>query len=102
MNAVIPVPSATPEPLDAERYQLLSVENVQAPEGCAGRDWFVYRIAQGANAITGYQRGNPESVRLGVEAIVVGLNGRRAWGQKKAAGAHRGRSAAKSRLGGAQ
>jgi hypothetical protein len=65
--------------LDWEGYRLVSIESVHAPEGCAGRDWFVYRIAQGANEITGYRSGSLARVRAEVETIVAGLNGRRSW-----------------------
>ena len=46
------------ETIDAERYRLVSIEAAGAPAGCAGRDWFVYRILQGVNAITGYRQGS--------------------------------------------
>jgi hypothetical protein len=68
---------------DSERYRLVSIEAVRAPEGCAGGDWFVYRIAQGINAITGYRRGSSERVNTEVETIVAGLNGRRQWTKTK-------------------
>jgi hypothetical protein len=67
-----------------ESYCLISVESVHAPEGCAGRDWFLYRISQGGNGITGYRRGNSESVRAEAETIVIALNERREWRKSKA------------------
>jgi hypothetical protein len=69
--------------LDDERYRLVSLEAVSAPEGCAGRDWFVYRIFQGDNAITGYRRGEREQVNSAVATIVTALNGRREWTKSK-------------------
>jgi hypothetical protein len=69
---------------EEERYRLLSVDSVPAPAGCAGPDWFVYRISQGANAITGYRRGNSDSVRAEADAIVTALNERREWRKSKA------------------
>ena len=66
-----------------ERYRLISIETAHAPEGCAGRDWFVYRITQGDNAITGYRRGSREKVSADVETIVTALNGRRQWANSK-------------------
>lgn len=80
-------------------YRLVSVEAVEAPEGCAGQDWFIYRIMQGANAITGYRRGQRAAVNTEVEDIVAGLNGRRGW-RKPASKAQR-RAASQIRLGGA-
>ena len=68
---------------DDQCYRLVSIEAVRAPEGCAGRDWFVYRIAQGENAIVGYRRGNREQVGADVDTIVAGLNGRREWANRK-------------------
>jgi hypothetical protein len=69
---------------DNERYRLLSIEAVRAPAGCAGRDWFVYRITQGDNAITGYRQGERAKVNAEVATIVDGLNGRRQWAKAKA------------------
>lgn len=70
---VTPAPEAGRE----EAYRLLTIEPARAPEGCAGRDWLVYRIAQGANVITGYRQGDLRAATAEVERIVVGLNERR-------------------------
>jgi hypothetical protein len=69
--------------VDAERYRLVSIEAASAPEGCAGRDWFVYRILQGVNEITGYRQGSRAQVAAEVETILKNLNGRRSWGSSK-------------------
>lgn len=69
---------------DLERYRLVSIDAVHAPEGCTGRDWHVYRIVQGVNEITGYRQGDLERVSADVEEIIAALNGRRAWGSHKA------------------
>jgi hypothetical protein len=71
------------EDADNERYRLISIEIARTPKGCSGRDWFVYRIAQGQNAITGYRRGNRDMVSRDVATIVAALNGRRRWTKKK-------------------
>jgi hypothetical protein len=71
-----PVPASSPA-LDDESFRLVEIRSTRAPEGCAGRDWLVYEIAQGANLITGYRRGDLPSVTAEVERIVVGLNERR-------------------------
>lgn len=60
-----------------EDFRLVSITATQAPSGCAGRDWFVYRIAQGKNIITGYRRGDLATASADVETIVTALNGRR-------------------------
>ena len=62
-----------------EFYRLLSIDTADAPDGCTGEDWFVYQIAQGGNAITGYRCGSLESVSADVQSIVTSLNGRRNW-----------------------
>jgi hypothetical protein len=68
---------AAPEPGNEEAYRLLTIEPARAPEGCAGRDWLVYRIGQGENVITGYRQGELRAATAEVEKIIVGLNERR-------------------------
>jgi hypothetical protein len=70
-------PPATSSVNDEESFRLVAIRATRTPEGCAGRDWLVYEIAQGANLITGYRRGDLPSVTAEVERIVVGLNDRR-------------------------
>jgi hypothetical protein len=60
-----------------EWYHLTSIGAVRAPEGCTGDDWFVYRIARGSSAITGYRRGSLRHVSADVEILVAALNARR-------------------------
>ena len=62
---------------DEEAYRLVTIEPVRTPEGCAGRDWLVYRIAQGGNLITGYRQGDLAAATAEVETIVIALNERR-------------------------
>jgi hypothetical protein len=66
-------------------YRLVSIDAADAPEGCVGEDWFVYRIAQGRNGITGYRCGTHERVSADVQTIVASLNGRRTWTKIKPA-----------------
>jgi hypothetical protein len=69
-----------PAPADAnqeEAYRLLAIEPVRAPEGCTGRDWLIYRIAQGDNVITGYRQGDLRAATAEVQKIIAGLNERR-------------------------
>lgn len=68
---------------DGEGYRLVAIEAARTPEGCAGRDWFAYRIAQGKNSITGYRQGSHANVSAEVETILAGLNGRRRWNKGK-------------------
>ena len=70
---------------DAQRFRLVSILAATAPSGCAGRDWLAYRIAQGENMITGYRRGDLQTVSAEVARIVDGLNDRRSH-VKKATG----------------
>jgi hypothetical protein len=79
---------------DEEAYRLVAIEPVRTPEGCTGRDWLVYRIAQGDNLITGYRQGDLSAATADVDRIVVALNerrvaskGRRGPKPKSAAGA---------------
>ncbi len=60
-----------------EDFKLISIDATPAPSGCVGRDWFVYRIAQGHNVITGYRQGTLATASADVETIVTALNGRR-------------------------
>ncbi|HVS25097.1 MAG TPA: hypothetical protein VMU03_15310 [Gammaproteobacteria bacterium] len=57
-------------------YRLVSIESTSAPAPGVGDDWLVYRIARGANVVTGYRRGTRASVTFDVERIVEGLNDR--------------------------
>lgn len=69
-----------PSVSDAEgddAYRLAGIQPTTAPSGSVGRDWLTYRIAQGANIITGYRQGDLRSVTAEIERIVSGLNERR-------------------------
>ena len=82
---------------DDECYRLVSVDAVRAPEGCAGSDWYLYRIVQGENGIAGYRRGELGRIRADVEAIVTALNDRRQWTKGKATSKTQRRAAAAAR-----
>jgi hypothetical protein len=71
--------AARPDEHDQNCYRLTSIVAADAPDGCAGGDWFIYRITQGVNDITGYRCGSLESVSADVQSIVASLNGRRNW-----------------------
>lgn len=70
-------PPQAADPSDTERFRLVAIRQARTPEGCVGRDWLVYEIAQGSNMITGYRRGELQAITADVERIVVGLNERR-------------------------
>ena len=66
-----------PDAVIPDAYHVVSIQRSSAPEGSAGHDWHVYRIAQGNNMICGYRRGNAATVTADVDRIVSGLNERR-------------------------
>ena len=84
---------------DGERYRLVSIDAVRAPDGCTGTDWHVYRIAQGENEITGYRNGALARVTTDVETIVTALNERRRWSKNKTPSKYQRRAAAAARRG---
>jgi hypothetical protein len=84
---------------DGERYRLVSIAATHPPDGCTGGNWFVYRIVQGKNGITGYRQGTLERVSTDVESIVTSLNGRRSWTKLTK---HERRDAAAARRGAAK
>jgi hypothetical protein len=96
-NAGDAIEEGVDESADSERYRLISIEAARAPQGGAAGSWFLYRIAQGANPITGYRRGDRDSVNAEVEAIVAALNGRRTWTKSKADSKAQRRAAAAAR-----
>lgn len=65
------------EDFDGLAFRLLSIERHAPPAGSEGKDWFVYKIAQGQNIITGYRRGSAAAVTEEIHRVVEGLNERR-------------------------
>jgi hypothetical protein len=59
-----------------ETYRLISIDRTAAPNGDAGDDWLVYRIAQGNSTVTGYRRGTLQSVGTEIERMVNSVNER--------------------------
>ena len=102
MNLAAPPVKAIIVNPEGDAYRLIGVESVETPEGCTGANWFVYRIAQGVNAITGFRRGNRESVRGEAETIVVALNERREAKKPKVSLADRRKAAAVARAAAAE
>src|SRR5690348_3975898 len=97
MNLAAPPHKAIVESAEDNVYRLIAVESVATPEGCVGGDWFVYRIAQGVNAITGYRRGDHASVSGDAATIVVALNERRDWNKIRVSPKERRKNAAAAR-----
>jgi hypothetical protein len=62
---------------DRLMFRLLSIERHAPPAGGDGNNWFVYKISQGDNVITGYRCGSIGAVTEGVRKVVEGLNERR-------------------------
>lgn len=60
-----------------DAFQIISVRPAKAPENAQGSGWHCYVIAQGANIIRGYRKGNLAMVTGAVEEIVTQLNDRR-------------------------
>jgi hypothetical protein len=77
-----------------ESFRLISISSAPAPSGFQGRDWLVYRIAQGKNIITGYRRGDLKTASAEVDAIVISLNLRRGGSTKTKPGRKPGSGAA--------
>ncbi len=75
--------AAVAQPADDDGYRLAFIKPARAPNGNAGSDWLMYRIAQGQNVINGYRRGDLASVTTEVEKIITGLNERRLIKRKK-------------------
>jgi hypothetical protein len=57
-------------------FEFVSIDATAAPNGGAGDDWLVYRIAQGLNQVIGYRCGTRAHVVAEVERIVIALNER--------------------------
>jgi hypothetical protein len=68
---------------DGEDFRLVSITSARPPSGFEGRDWLMYRIAQGSNIITGYRRGDLKTATAEVELIVTSLNQRRGSSKTK-------------------
>ena len=76
MQTTNPEANRTANVAQLDVYKLVSIERGSAPAPGVGDDWLVYRIARGANVLTGYRRGTRASVTLDVEKIVEAINQR--------------------------
>jgi len=76
MHTTDPEANRTDTVAPPEVYRLVSIERGTAPAPGVGDDWLVYRIARGANVLTGYRRGTRARVTLDVERIVEAINER--------------------------
>lgn len=78
------IPSALRRP----RYEVASVEEVAAPDGGQGNDWYCYVLLSGRARITGFRRGTQEEVTAYAENSAEILNMRSATGKSTSALAH--------------
>jgi hypothetical protein len=58
------------------RYQVISVEKSDAPEGMAGNNWHRYVIGQGDSRIEGLRSGTLKSVTAHAQTCAEELNNR--------------------------
>lgn len=58
------------------RYQVISVEKAEAPEGLPGKNWHRYVIGQGSSRIEGLRTGTLKSVTEHAHTCVQELNER--------------------------
>jgi hypothetical protein len=64
------------EPAQDTRYQVISVEQADAPDGMAGTNWHRYVIGRGTSRIEGLRTGTRQSVTDHAEDYVEVLNDR--------------------------
>ena len=76
MHTITPEVNRKADVAPPEVYRLVSIEHSTAPAPGVGDDWLVYRIARGANVLTGYRRGTRARVTFDVEKIVEAINQR--------------------------
>ena len=70
------------------KYNVVSVEKTDAPEGMQGDDWYHYVIGQGSSKIEGFRTGSLKSVTQHVESYAEDLtermrNGGSTYAQRK-------------------
>ncbi|MFK5914460.1 MAG: hypothetical protein QM484_08790 [Woeseiaceae bacterium] len=80
INQIKPVESESPVPAEKEvpvakaKYEVISVENVDTPEGMVGDHWFRYIIGEGGGKIEGLREGTLKEVTLHANNIAEDLN----------------------------
>jgi hypothetical protein len=70
-------------------YELASLAPAPSPVGSTDTDWYRYVIRHGENEIVGHRRGDDDTVRRGVQALVAQLNERLHVKVNRAAGSKR-------------
>jgi len=58
------------------KYDLISVEKIDTPDGLSGDDWYRYVIGQDTSKIEGYRSGSLNDVTQHCEAYTRELNDR--------------------------
>ena len=82
INRVIPVEIETPvaeeikKPIAKPKYNVVSIEKIDTPDGMAGDNWHRYIIGQGGGKIEGLKEGTLNEVTLHAENFAEDLNGR--------------------------
>lgn len=82
LNRVEPVEIETPapdeikKPVAKPKYNVVSIEKIDTPDGMAGNHWHRYIIGQGGGKIEGLKEGTLKEVTLHAENFAEDLNGR--------------------------
>ena len=58
------------------KYQIITVEKIDAPKGLPGENWYHYVIGHGNSKIDGSRPGTLQDVTLHAEQLVVDINSR--------------------------
>lgn len=82
LNRVVPVdfeaiePEVIKKPIAKPKYNVVSIEKIDTPDGMAGDKWHRYIIGQGGGKIEGLKEGTLKEVTLHAENFAEDLNGR--------------------------
>lgn len=64
------------KPVIEPKYQVVSIEKTDTPEGMPGDDWYRYIVGQGGAKIEGLKAGTLQEVSLHAKIFAEDLNGR--------------------------
>lgn len=82
INRVEPTESETNDiaeikkPAIKPKFQLVSIEKIDTPEGMTGDHWYQYIVGQGGSKIEGLKEGSLKEVTLHAENFAEDLNNR--------------------------
>lgn len=80
VNRIQPVDDGSLEPVENDRpvakpkYEVISIENIDTPEGLTGDHWFRYIIGEGGGKIEGLKEGTLKEVTLHANNVADDLN----------------------------